>query len=69
MVRKLLLKMTTQKRSDSEVAVADVGDVAAGLRKYETGRVMHEAQKDVEDLLELLINALRRTIEKKEGGG
>ena len=30
---------------------------------------MHEAQKDVEDLLELLINALRRTIEKKEGGG
>ncbi len=47
----------------------ELHDVAAGLRKYETGRVMHEAQKDVEDLLELLINALRRTIEKKEGGG
>ena len=47
----------------------ELHDVAASLRKYETGRVMHEAQKDVEDLLELLINALRRTIEKKEGGG
>ncbi len=47
----------------------ELHDVAADLRKYETGRVMHEAQKDVEDLLELLINALRRTIEKKEGGG
>ena len=47
----------------------ELHDVAAGLRKYRTGRVMNEAQKDVEDLLELLINALRRTIEKKEGGG
>jgi len=26
------------------------------------------AQREVEDLLELLINALRRTIEQKEGG-
>lgn len=47
----------------------ELADVAAGLRKHKTGATMHQAQKDVEDLLGLLINALRRTIEKKEGGG
>ena len=47
----------------------DLSDVAAGLRKHRTGPAMNVAQKDVEDLLELLINALRKTIEQKEGGG
>lgn len=42
-----------------------VGDL---LRKEETGVKTNGAQKDVEDLLELLINALRKTIERKEGG-
>ena len=47
----------------------ELHDVAMGLRARRTGAVTNQAQKDVEDLLELLINALRRTIEKKEGGG
>ena len=47
----------------------ELHDVAAGLRKHKTGAPMNLAQKDIEDLLEMLINALRRTIEKKEGGG
>ncbi|MGC6486819.1 MAG: hypothetical protein ACON4Z_04180 [Planctomycetota bacterium] len=47
----------------------ELRDVGAGLRARRTGAAMNQAQKDVEDLLELLINALRRTIEKKEGGG
>lgn len=47
----------------------ELHDVAAGLRKHETGPRMNRAQKDIEDLLEMLINALRRTIEMKEGGG
>jgi chromosome segregation ATPase len=47
----------------------ELHDVAVGLRARRTGAVTNQAQKDVEDLLELLINALRRTIEKKEGGG
>lgn len=47
----------------------ELADVAAGLRKHKTGAMMNQAQKDVEDLLSLLINALRKTIEKKEGGG
>ena len=47
----------------------ELHDVGVGLRARRTGAAMNQAQKDVEDLLELLINALRRTIEKKEGGG
>ena len=47
----------------------ELHDVAATLQKHRTGEKVHVAQKDVEDLLELLINALRRTIEQKEGGG
>ena len=47
----------------------ELADVAAGLRKHKTGALMNLAQKDVEDLLSLLINALRKTIETKEGGG
>ena len=43
--------------------------VADRLRKEETGAGTNAAQKDVEDLLGLLINALRKTIELKEGGG
>ena len=47
----------------------ELHDVAAGLGKHKTGASMNLAQKDVEDLLSLLINALRKTIEQKEGGG
>ena len=47
----------------------ELHDVAAGLGKHKTGATMNLAQKDVEDLLSLLINALRKTIEQKEGGG
>ena len=47
----------------------ELADVAGDLRKHKTGEKVHTAQREVEDLLELLINALRRTIEKKEGGG
>ena len=47
----------------------ELHDITVGLRKHRTGAAMNQAQKDVEDLLEMLINALRRTIEKKEGGG
>ena len=47
----------------------ELADVAAGLRKHKTGAQMNQAQKDVEDLLSMLINALRKTIEMKEGGG
>lgn len=44
-------------------------DIAADLGKHKTGVSVNLAQKDVEDLLSLLINALRKTIEQKEGGG
>jgi len=47
----------------------ELHDVVAGLRAHTTGAVMSDAQRAVEELLELLINALRRTIEQKEGGG
>jgi chromosome segregation ATPase len=46
----------------------ELNSVAAGLGRNETGADMNQAQRDVEDLLELLINSLRRTIEQKEGG-
>lgn len=44
-------------------------DVAGRCRAYETDEIVQEKQKEIEDTLELLINALRRTIEQKEGGG
>lgn len=47
----------------------ELHDVASGLGKHQTGATMNLQQKDVEDLLSLLINALRKTIEQKEGGG
>ena len=47
----------------------ELRDVIAGLRENQTGARMNSAQKGVEDLLMLLINALRKTIEIKEGGG
>jgi hypothetical protein len=47
----------------------ELHDVAADLGKHKTGASMNLLQKDVEDLLSLLINALRKTIEQKEGGG
>lgn len=42
--------------------------VAERCRDQQTGAEVQERQRDVEDVLELLINALRRTIERKEGG-
>ena len=47
----------------------ELREVVAVLRARQTGAETNRAQRNVEDLLELLINALRRTIEKKEGGG
>ena len=52
-----------------EVLRDELRDVIAGLRENQTGARMNTAQKGVEDLLMLLINALRKTIEMKEGGG
>ena len=46
-----------------------LNDVASRCRANETGEVVQLKQLEVEDTLELLINALRRTIEKKDGGG
>jgi chromosome segregation ATPase len=43
-------------------------DVASSCLAYETDVVVQAKQKEIEDTLELLINALRRTIERKEGG-
>jgi DNA repair exonuclease SbcCD ATPase subunit len=42
--------------------------VARLLGRHESGAKTQQAQRDVEDLLELLINALRKTIERKECG-
>ncbi|MDO8348808.1 MAG: hypothetical protein Q7T30_01125 [Planctomycetota bacterium] len=43
-------------------------EVARRCRTNETSPVVQQQQKDIEDTLELLINALRRTIERKEAG-
>ncbi|MFO1076516.1 MAG: hypothetical protein U1E73_02185 [Planctomycetota bacterium] len=43
-------------------------DVASHCRALETDAGVQQKQKEVEDTLELLINALRRTIERKAGG-
>ena len=45
-----------------------LGDVAKRCRANATGKIVQEKQAEVEDTLELLINALRRTIERREGG-
>ena len=42
--------------------------VATRCRANETGAIVQGGQKEVEDTLELLINALRRTIERKDAG-
>jgi len=42
--------------------------VATRCRANETGVIVQDGQKEVEDTLELLINALRRTIERKDAG-
>jgi chromosome segregation ATPase len=47
----------------------DLYAVAARCRKSDTGAPVQRGQHDVEDVLELLINALRREIERREGGG
>ena len=44
-------------------------ETAALCRGNDTGKVVQGKQAEVEETLALLINALRRTIEQKEGGG
>ena len=46
----------------------DLGAVAKRIEAQQTDAGVQTAQREVEDLLELLINALRKTIELKEGG-
>lgn len=46
----------------------DLGAVAKRLGANQSGPDVQQAQRDVEDLLDLLINALRKTIERKECG-
>lgn len=43
-------------------------EVAKLCRANQTDKVVQDKQVEVEDTLELLINALRRTIERREGG-
>ncbi|MCA8963311.1 MAG: hypothetical protein H6838_02745 [Planctomycetes bacterium] len=43
-------------------------DVAKDCRANLTAKPVQDKQRDIEDTLELLINALRKTIERKEGG-
>jgi len=45
-----------------------LADVARRCRSNTTGKVVQQKQIEVEDTLGLLINALRRTIERREGG-
>ena len=46
----------------------DLGAVAKRLLAKDTDAVTQEAQREIEDLLAMLINALRKTIEQREGG-
>jgi hypothetical protein len=46
----------------------DLGACADRLKAQDSGAGTQQAQRDVEELLELLINALRKTIERKECG-
>jgi hypothetical protein len=43
--------------------------VAKRCRDHETGAAVQAGQREVEDILELLINALRREVERREGAG
>ena len=45
-----------------------VRTVPIRLAASQSGPDVQQAQRDVEDLLDLLINALRKTIERKECG-
>jgi hypothetical protein len=47
---------------------SELHTVAKNVRGNDTGKVVQGEQKEVEDTLELLINALRRTIEEREKG-
>ena len=46
----------------------DLAAVGKRLAASQSGPDVQQAQRDVEDLLDLLINALRKTIERKECG-
>lgn len=46
----------------------DLGSVARRLQDRDSGPAVQAAQREIEELLELLVNALRRTIERKEAG-
>lgn len=46
----------------------DLAALVARLRTNETGTPVQAAQREIEEMLELLINALRKTMELKEGG-
>ena len=46
----------------------DLDAVEQRLLAHESGASLQGAQRDVEDLLGLLIDALRKTIERKECG-
>lgn len=46
----------------------DLAGVARRLKEQESGAGTQQAQRDVEDVLALLIDALRKTIERKECG-
>ncbi|MEO6597396.1 MAG: hypothetical protein ABIP94_21850, partial [Planctomycetota bacterium] len=51
-----------------ELLKEELNSVATLCRSKETGVPVQDGQREVEDTLELLINALRKTIERKEAG-
>ncbi|HEX5054623.1 MAG TPA: hypothetical protein VFZ65_22795 [Planctomycetota bacterium] len=51
-----------------ELLKEELNGVATQCRNRETGQPVQDGQREVEDTLELLINALRKTIERKEAG-
>lgn len=52
-----------------EALKEELQGVARRCRDKETGTPVQLGQREVEDILELLINALRKEIERREGGG
>lgn len=52
-----------------EALKEDLHGVAGRCRNKETDAPVQAGQREVEDILELLINALRKEIERREGGG
>ena len=52
-----------------ETLKEELQGVAKRCRSQETGAPVQAGQREVEDILELLINALRREIERREGAG